>query len=87
MVLTKDEKCVILFVVIALLLGLAAKFYRDRHPQPDRPQKRSHVLVHPPGVEGFATRGHFDVGVTLCCQTVEIIETSAPWHENFSQYY
>jgi hypothetical protein len=44
-VLTKREKSVILFVVIAFLLGLAVKVYRDHHPPAERPQNRSHALV------------------------------------------
>jgi hypothetical protein len=34
MVLTPEEKRVILFVLIAFLLGVTVKLYRDRHPQP-----------------------------------------------------
>jgi hypothetical protein len=33
-VLTPEEKKTICFVLIALVLGLATKFYRDRHPAP-----------------------------------------------------
>ena len=44
-VLTKRERGVILFVVIAFLLGLAVKVYRDHHPPAEPPQKRSHALV------------------------------------------
>lgn len=61
MVLTKDEKCVILFVVIAFLLGLAVKFYRDRHPHPNGPQKQGHVLADPVGGEGLTAREGFNV--------------------------
>jgi hypothetical protein len=32
-VLTPEEKKTICFVLIAFVLGLATKFYRDRHPQ------------------------------------------------------
>lgn len=39
MVLTAQEKQVILFVVATFLLGITVKFYRDRHPQgPAKPQ-------------------------------------------------
>jgi hypothetical protein len=40
LVLTKEEKRIVLFVVSAFLLGLAVKFYRDRHPQPVQPGER-----------------------------------------------
>jgi hypothetical protein len=33
-VLTPEEKRVILFVVAAIVLGIGAKYYRDKHPQP-----------------------------------------------------
>jgi hypothetical protein len=33
LVLTPEEKRVIVFVLIALILGLATKHYRDTHPQ------------------------------------------------------
>jgi len=33
LVLTPEEKRVVSFVVIALLLGLGTKCYRDAHPQ------------------------------------------------------
>jgi hypothetical protein len=34
LVFTPEEKRVIVFVLIALILGLATKHYRDNHPQP-----------------------------------------------------
>jgi hypothetical protein len=34
LVLTPEEKCVILFVVAALLLGFGTKCYRESHPRP-----------------------------------------------------
>ena len=33
-VLTPEEKKTLCFVLIAFVLGLATKFYRDRHPAP-----------------------------------------------------
>jgi hypothetical protein len=34
LVLTREEKRVIVFILAAFVLGLAAKHYRDTHPQP-----------------------------------------------------
>jgi hypothetical protein len=34
LVLTPEEKKVIVFVLAALVLGLGAKHYREKHPQP-----------------------------------------------------
>jgi hypothetical protein len=34
LVLTPEEKRVIVFVIAALVLGLGTKCYRDKHPQP-----------------------------------------------------
>jgi len=34
LVLTREEKRVIAFILAAFVLGLAAKHYRDTHPQP-----------------------------------------------------
>jgi hypothetical protein len=36
-VLTPEEKKAIAFVLCALVLGVATKHYRDKHPQPPRP--------------------------------------------------
>jgi hypothetical protein len=33
-VFTAEEKRAVCFVLIAFVLGLATKFYRDRHPAP-----------------------------------------------------
>jgi hypothetical protein len=44
MVLTAEEKRVILFVVIAFLLGLAVKFDRDGHPEA-HPGKDKHAVT------------------------------------------
>ncbi|HWX18053.1 MAG TPA: hypothetical protein VNY07_15865 [Chthoniobacterales bacterium] len=33
-VLTPEEKRVLVFVLVAFVLGLGAKHYRDTHPQP-----------------------------------------------------
>jgi hypothetical protein len=33
-ILTSEEKKTVCFVLIAFLLGLATKYYRDRHPAP-----------------------------------------------------
>lgn len=42
-VLTREEKCVIAFVLLAFALGLAVKHYRDIHPQPlAPPSKKNH---------------------------------------------
>lgn len=35
-VLTPEEKKTIAFVLCALVLGIATKHYRDKHPQPPR---------------------------------------------------
>ena len=40
-VLTPEEKKAICFVLIAFSLGLATKFYRDRHPAPSPKTKIS----------------------------------------------
>jgi hypothetical protein len=34
LVLTPEEKRVIVFLVAAFVLGIGAKYYRDKHPQP-----------------------------------------------------
>ncbi|HEX4637889.1 MAG TPA: hypothetical protein VH170_00215 [Chthoniobacterales bacterium] len=45
-VLTPEEKRVIAFVILALLLGLGTKFYRDTHsPQSVRIEKK-HSISH-----------------------------------------
>jgi len=41
-VLTSEEKRVIAFIIVALLLGVATKCYRDTHPQPI--EKRSPAI-------------------------------------------
>jgi hypothetical protein len=33
-ILTSEEKKTVAFVLIAFVLGLATKYYRDRHPAP-----------------------------------------------------
>jgi hypothetical protein len=33
-ILTSEEKKTVCFVLIAFILGLATKYYRDRHPAP-----------------------------------------------------
>jgi len=41
LVLTPEEKRVISFVIVALLLGFSTKCYRDAHPQtPTLPEKK-----------------------------------------------
>jgi len=40
LVLTPEEKRVIIFVIAALFLGLATKCYRDTHPQPAQMDKK-----------------------------------------------
>jgi hypothetical protein len=42
LVLTPEEKRVILFVVAAFLLGLGTKCYRDTHPRPPVPTDKKH---------------------------------------------
>jgi hypothetical protein len=39
-VLTREEKRVIAFVLLAFALGLAIKHYRDTHPQPVAPPSK-----------------------------------------------
>jgi hypothetical protein len=39
-VLTREEKRVIAFVLLAFALGLAVKHYRDTHPQPVAPPSK-----------------------------------------------
>ncbi len=36
-VLTQEEKRIVCFVIVAFLLGLATKHYRDAHPRPVPP--------------------------------------------------
>jgi len=45
LVLTPEEKRVILFVVAAFLLGLGTKCYRDTHPRPVQLDKK-HLHSH-----------------------------------------
>jgi hypothetical protein len=46
-VLTKEEKNVLLFVVIAFLLGLTVKIYRDHHEKPFPPKRHAVALLAP----------------------------------------
>lgn len=47
-VLTPQEKKTICFVLIAFVLGLATKFYRDRHPTPSsKPTTAAHRHTMP----------------------------------------
>lgn len=64
MVLTGEEKRVIIFIVVALALGLTARHYRDAHRQaPDKIDKKhahargQHVLM-PPTPLGKDARMH-----------------------------
>jgi hypothetical protein len=43
LVLTPEEKRVIIFVIAALVLGLATKCYRDTHPQPPVQMEKKHL--------------------------------------------
>jgi len=43
LVLTREEKKVIAFVLIAFLLGAATKHYRDAHPQPQQKIDKKHA--------------------------------------------
>jgi hypothetical protein len=50
-VLTPEEKKTVCFVLIAFVLGLVTKFYRDRHPAPSpKPTTagHSHGMRRPP---------------------------------------
>jgi len=49
-VLTREEKRVIAFVLLAFVLGLAVKHYRDTHPQPMTPpsKKTYHSRLYSP---------------------------------------
>jgi hypothetical protein len=44
-VLTSEEKKVIVFVLAAFVLGLGAKYYRERHPQPPVKIDAKHARV------------------------------------------
>ena len=46
LVLTPEEKRVILFVVAAFLLGLGTKCYRDTHPRPPVQLDKKHLHSH-----------------------------------------
>jgi hypothetical protein len=43
LVLTPEEKRVILFVVAALVLGVGTKCYRDTHPRPAVQMEKKHL--------------------------------------------
>jgi len=48
-VLTPEEKRVLAFVLVAFVLGLGAKHYRDTHPEapPSIDKKHPHVMTTP----------------------------------------
>ncbi len=46
LVLTPEEKRVILFIVAAFLLGLGTKCYRDTHPRPPVQLDKKHLHSH-----------------------------------------
>jgi len=49
-ILTREEKRVVAFVLLAFVLGLAVKHYRDTHPQPVAPpsKKTYHSRLYSP---------------------------------------
>ena len=45
-VLTPEEKRIIAFVLVALLLGLGTKYYRDAHSQKPAPIEKKRIHAH-----------------------------------------
>jgi hypothetical protein len=50
LVLTSEEKRVIAFILAAFVLGLAAKHYRDTHPQPPTAIDKKHPYSRSQGI-------------------------------------
>lgn len=48
LVLTPREKRVVIFIIAAFLLGLGTKYYRDTHPLPVPPAKKSSAVKPQP---------------------------------------